>query len=82
MEFRSHAINLQEGDTVYISSDGFADQFNNSDKKLMTRRFKEILVSIQHLSMPEQEKYLDEFIEKWKGGLEQTDDILVIGIRV
>lgn len=82
IEFTGHNLKLQDGDTVYISSDGFADQFNNEDKKLMTRRFKEILLSIQHLSMTEQEKYLDEFIEKWKGGLEQTDDILVIGIRI
>jgi len=81
-DFKNHAIQLQSGDTVYIASDGFADQFNNDDKKLMTRRFKEILLSIQHLTMPEQEKYLDDFIEKWKGALEQTDDILVIGIRV
>ncbi|MGZ3863925.1 MAG: PP2C family protein-serine/threonine phosphatase [Bacteroidia bacterium] len=82
IQFKNHEVQLQKGDTVYISSDGFADQFNNADKKLMTRRFKEILLSIQHLEMAEQEKYLDEFIEKWKGGLEQTDDILVIGIRV
>lgn len=82
IQFQNHDVPLQKGDTVYISSDGFADQFNNADKKLMTRRFKEILLSIQHLSMADQEKYLDEFIENWKGGLEQTDDILVIGIRV
>ncbi len=82
MDFKNHIVKLEKGDTVYIASDGFADQFNNDDKKLMTRRFKEILLSIQNLSMAEQEKYLDEFIEKWKGGLEQTDDILVIGIRV
>lgn len=81
-QFKCHSIKLKEGDTVYISSDGFADQFNNEDKKLMTRRFKEILLSIQHLSMSEQETYLNDFIEKWKGNLEQTDDILVIGIRV
>jgi len=80
--FKNHAIQLQSNDTVYIASDGFADQFNSEDKKLMTRRFKEILLSIQHLTMPEQEKYLDEFIDKWRGKLEQTDDILVIGIRI
>ncbi|MGZ3867128.1 MAG: PP2C family protein-serine/threonine phosphatase, partial [Bacteroidia bacterium] len=82
IQFQNHTVPLQKGDTVYISSDGFADQFNNADKKLMTRRFKEILLSIQHLEMADQEKYLDDFIENWKGGLEQTDDILVIGIRV
>jgi len=82
IEFVNHLVKLKKGDTVYIASDGFADQFNNNDKKLMTKRFKEILLGIQHLPMVEQEKYLDEFIDKWRGALEQTDDILVIGIRV
>jgi hypothetical protein len=48
----------------------------------MTRRFKEILVGIQNMTMPEQEQYLDTFVEDWKAGTEQVDDILVIGIRV
>ena len=48
----------------------------------MTKRFKEILLSIQHLSMPEQEKYLEKFITDWRGNMEQTDDVLVIGVRV
>ena len=80
--FVEHTIRLQTGDLLYICSDGYADQFNDADKKLMSKRFKEILLNIHHLSMPEQEKYLEEFIEKWKGNFEQTDDILVIGIRI
>jgi hypothetical protein len=48
----------------------------------MTRKFKEILISIQNKTMQEQEKYLDNFVENWKAGTEQIDDILVIGIRV
>ncbi|HEY6162655.1 MAG TPA: SpoIIE family protein phosphatase [Bacteroidia bacterium] len=80
--FTTHTITLQKNDTIYISTDGFADQFNSTDKKLMTKRFKEILLSIQEKSMEEQHQYLDRFIEDWKGGMEQTDDILVIGIRV
>jgi serine phosphatase RsbU (regulator of sigma subunit) len=80
--FQLNEIELQKGDTIYLSSDGFADQFSPADKKLMTKRFKEILLSIQHLSMSEQEKYLDKFITDWRGNMEQTDDVLVIGVRV
>jgi serine phosphatase RsbU (regulator of sigma subunit) len=54
--FQLNEIQLQKGDTIYLASDGFADQFSPADKKLMTKRFKEILLSIQHLSMPEQGK--------------------------
>jgi serine phosphatase RsbU (regulator of sigma subunit) len=80
--FTNHVFDLQKGDTIYLSSDGFADQFSPNDKKLMTKKFKEILLSIQHLSMPEQEKYLAQFIDEWRGIMEQTDDVLVIGVRV
>jgi hypothetical protein len=48
----------------------------------MSRKFKEILLEIQGKTMQEQEKYLDEFVENWKAGAEQMDDILVIGVRL
>ncbi|TAL61823.1 MAG: hypothetical protein EPN85_03955 [Bacteroidetes bacterium] len=80
--FTNHVFQLQKGDAIYITSDGYADQFSPQDKKLMTKKFKEILVSIQDKSMEEQRDYLDTFIENWKGGMEQTDDVLVIGVRI
>ena len=81
-EFVKHSINLQKGDTIYLFSDGYADQFSPQDKKLMTRKFKDILLSIQNKKMEEQKEYLGSFIDEWKGNMEQTDDILVIGVRV
>ena len=81
--FDSHKIKLQQGDTFYIFTDGYADQFGgDKGKKLMTKNFKEILVNIQHQSMQDQKIYLDDYIENWKAGTEQVDDILVIGIRM
>jgi len=82
-EFNQHNITLQKGDTYYLFTDGYADQFGGpSVKKLMTKKFKDILISVQHLSMEEQHKHLDTFIEEWRGNTEQVDDILVIGVRV
>jgi len=81
--FDSHELKLKQGDTFYISSDGYADQFGGiNEKKLMAKRFKEILLDIQNLSMLEQEKHLDNFVENWKADIEQVDDILVIGVRL
>lgn len=82
-DFESHKLKLEPGDTFYIFSDGYADQFSGkSSKKLMTKRFKEILLEIQSKTMQEQEEHLDKFIEEWKSGAEQIDDILVIGVRM
>ena len=81
-KFTNHKIAMTKGESIYISTDGFADQFSDSDEKLMTSKFKELLIRIQQRSMPEQDIYLSDFIEKWKGKREQIDDILVIGIRI
>ncbi len=81
--FQQHTILLQKGDTVYLFSDGFADQFGGANgKKLMTKKFKDTLLDIQYLSMHDQEIHLNQMFEKWKGNLEQVDDILIIGIRM
>jgi serine phosphatase RsbU (regulator of sigma subunit) len=80
--FDTHELKLQQGDTFYISTDGYADQFSGEDKKLTTKKFKQILLDIQNKTMQEQELHLDKFIENWKSGIEQIDDILVIGVRL
>ncbi len=81
--FDTHVIQLQRGDTFYISTDGYADTFGGQkEKKLTTKKFKEILLSIQNKSLKEQGIHLDNYIEDWKGEIEQVDDILVIGVRL
>jgi serine phosphatase RsbU (regulator of sigma subunit) len=80
--FETHELNFQQGDTFYISTDGYADQFSGQDKKLTTKRFKQILLDIQDKTMQEQETHLDNFIENWKADTEQVDDILVIGVQL
>lgn len=82
-DFTSHEIQLFENDTFYLFSDGYADQFGGEyGKKLMTKKFKEILLSIQSLNMVDQKDNLRELFEDWKGNHEQVDDVLVIGVRV
>ncbi len=82
-EFQQHDIKLNKGDTIYMFSDGYADQFGGpKKKKLMTGKFKDIILSIQHLTIKEQHDHLNDFIEKWMEDSEQVDDILVIGVKV
>lgn len=81
--FTSFSLELQKGDCIYLSSDGYHDQFGGErNKKFTSRRFKEILSSLKGQSLSEQRKYLDDTIENWKGSYPQTDDICLIGVRV
>jgi len=81
--FETHEIQLKKGDTFYIFSDGFADLFGGEDnKKLTSRRLKQLLISNQDKTMNQQEEILNNFIQEWKAEREQTDDILLIGVRV
>jgi len=82
-DFTHHEIQLEKGDTLYIFSDGYVDQFGGEKKrKFMKKRFKDMLLDIQDKSMQEQRAVLDETIENWKGDSEQIDDIIVMGVRV
>lgn len=81
--FNNNAYDLQKGDTIYIFSDGFPDQFGGpKGKKFKYKNFKNLLLSIQGLSMEEQKKEINTVLKNWMGKLEQLDDILVIGIRI
>ena len=81
--YKSHTIELQKGDSIYIFSDGYADQFGGKKgKKLKTANFKELLISIQHENMQKQKELIDKSFEDWKGELEQLDDVCVIGVRI
>ncbi|MFN4234454.1 MAG: two-component regulator propeller domain-containing protein [Bacteroidia bacterium] len=80
--YNSHTIDIKSGDTFYMFSDGYADQFGGEKgKKFMLKRFQQLLIDIYDYSLKGQGELLDKNIEQWKNGAEQVDDILVIGIR-
>lgn len=81
--FTNHSIELKSGDTLYIFTDGFADQFGGpKGKKFKYKQLEEVLVSLQHEPMQRQGELLAQTFRNWKGSLEQVDDVLVMGVRV
>jgi serine phosphatase RsbU (regulator of sigma subunit) len=81
--FTNHEIQLQKDDRIYIFTDGYADQFGGTKgKKFKYKSLQQLLISNQTLSMADQGLLLGNIIEEWRGGLEQVDDILIIGIKV
>ena len=81
--FTNNVIQLQKGDSIYIFSDGYADQFGGpKGKKFMAGNFRTLLHDVSKLPINEQKETLNQTIENWRGNLEQVDDILIIGVTV
>lgn len=81
--FTSRTFDLEEGDWIYLFSDGFADQVGGDlNKKYLSKNFKKFLVSISHLSSQEQKEAIQHEFQTWKNENDQIDDVLVFGLRV
>jgi len=82
-EFTNKEVQFRSGDTFYIFTDGFVDQFGGrKDTKYKYSRFRRLILNMQDRTMDEQNALLDKAFKKWKGEKEQIDDILIIGFRV
>ncbi len=83
--FKNNLFQLEKGDCIYLFTDGYADQFGGDTakgKKFLYKRFQEVLINMHDKSMDEQKSVLFRSFEEWRGKLPQTDDVLVIGIKV
>jgi serine phosphatase RsbU (regulator of sigma subunit) len=81
--FTNYAINVKKGDVLYIFTDGYADQFGGPrGTKFMKYNLKKLLSEIYYRPMDEQRQILETEFEKWKGSLNQVDDVTILGVRI
>jgi len=81
--FTDTGFQLQEGDSVYLFTDGYVDQFGGSfGKKFKYKNLLSLFLSVQNEDMKEQKHLIKDAIVSWKGINEQVDDILVMGLRI
>ncbi len=81
-KFTKHTVPLEKDDIIYLTTDGYTDQFGGPDgKKFKKRRFRYLLLSLHKEAMEHQKQLLENTILNWRNELEQVDDILLVGIR-
>lgn len=82
-DYELHVFETQPSDVIYMYSDGFQDQFGGKKgRKYMSKKFREFLLSISHLPMAEQRITINTELHNWQGDNHQTDDILIMGIKL
>ncbi|PKP36485.1 MAG: serine/threonine protein kinase, partial [Bacteroidetes bacterium HGW-Bacteroidetes-15] len=82
-KFQNHELDVKKGDIVYVFSDGYADQFGGeANFKFLAKRFRQLLLDIHLMPLNEQRDILEKTIRDWMAGVEQIDDITVVGIKV
>lgn len=83
LNFTSHKFKIEGETWIYLFSDGYQDQFGGPDnKKFMAGRLRRMLYENHNLPMPEQRDLIDRTFDQWRGTAKQTDDVLVIGVKV
>ena len=81
--FTNHTLNKTAGTTIYLHTDGYADQFGgDKGKKFMQKNLKELLLKIHSKPLEEQKEILTSTFEKWKSQLAQVDDVCIAGIKI
>ena len=81
--FETQTAQLQRGDKLYLTSDGYFDQFGGpAGKKYMKRRFHQLIQGLQSFDFTDHKSKLENEFSTWQGDLPQVDDVLVIGIKV
>jgi serine phosphatase RsbU (regulator of sigma subunit) len=81
--FTNNSVEIKPGDTFYLFSDGFSDQFGGgNDKKFKYKNFKRIIESVEGLPMARQKEYLESAFEEWKGKEQQVDDVMIFGFQI
>lgn len=85
MDFKNHRLPIKKGASIFMLSDGFQDQFGGPDgRKFMKSRLKKLLLEIHQMPLAEQKNKMEEALNEWiaMNDTPQTDDILVLGIKL
>jgi len=81
--FTNHEIQLHSGDTLYLMSDGYQDQFGGPNgKKFLSKNLKQLILTNCQLPMEEQKLILEKTLDNWIGKGEQIDDITILGLKI
>ncbi len=81
IEFKNIEIPISEYCTLYCYTDGYIDQNNIKGKKIGTNKTMDLLLSIGNLSIKKQENLLLEYLNNFRKGTFQRDDITIIGLK-
>ncbi|MDP2387884.1 MAG: SpoIIE family protein phosphatase [Bacteroidota bacterium] len=81
--FTTHVIPYVQGTSFYLFTDGYADQFGGpKGKKFKYKQLEELLLEISVEGMVKQKEILNSKFEEWKSGIEQVDDVCIIGLNL
>ena len=82
-KFKNHNIKVEQGDCIYIFSDGFQDQFGGEyDKKFLSKNLKTMFAEVHQQPMPKQKDMIHQTLMEWMEGVDQVDDIIILGMRI
>ena len=81
--FTDQFIDVQNGDRLFMFSDGYSDQFGGPKfEKFKLVRFKRLLIETSYMPMQMQYEKLESTFNDWKQDMVQIDDVCVLGVEI
>lgn len=81
--FNAKTYTVVSGDVIYMSSDGYPDQFGgDSGKKFKSSRLKKSLLEKSINPLENQKISLSNEFNAWMADFEQLDDVCVMGVKI
>ena len=82
-QLTKETIQLNVKDRIFLSSDGFQDQFGGAqDKKFMSRNFNKLIEKSSSQPIADQKKTIEKTFSEWCKNTSQTDDVCVLGFQI
>lgn len=81
-QFEENELILPSGSMLYLGSDGFEDQHNTTNRKIGRTQLLKLLAQVKNEPLAVQKTYMQDFLQKHMKGVEQRDDILLMGIKL
>ena len=83
---RENTIQLKKNDSVYLFSDGYQDQFRKDGDRFIKFNLERFEKTLKEISTSQKfesgNELLASTMSDWRNGQDQTDDMLIIGIKL
>ncbi|MEP1096170.1 MAG: SpoIIE family protein phosphatase [Cyclobacteriaceae bacterium] len=80
--FAETTFYVKPNDYLFFSTDGYINQLNMDEQKFGATHFEDLILKGSELSLIDHKEVFERELNEWKGSSAQSDDVLLVGIKI